>query len=192
MEHKLPELPWPKDALEPHITANTLDFHYGKHHNAYVTKLNAGIKGTEFESASLEDIIMKSSGGIFNNAAQIWNHTFYWNSLSPKGGGAASGPVSEAIDKKWGSFDKFKEAFSNSAATNFGSGWTWLVKTSSGDLEIVNTDDAKCPLTDGHKPLLTIDVWEHAYYLDYQNARPKYIEAFWNLVNWDFANENFA
>ena len=192
MEHKLPDLPWPKDALEPHITANTLDFHYGKHHNAYVTKLNAGIKGTEFESASLEDIIMKASGGLFNNAAQTWNHTFYWNSLSPKGGGAASGPVAEAIDKKWGSFDKFKEAFSNSAATNFGSGWTWLVKTSAGDLEIVNTDDAKCPLTDGHRPLLTLDVWEHAYYLDYQNARPKYIEAFWSLVNWDFANENFA
>ena len=192
MEHKLPELPWPKDALEPHISANTLDFHYGKHHNAYVTKLNAGIKGTEFENASLEDIIAKATGGLFNNAAQTWNHTFYWNSLSPKGGGEASGPVADAIAKKWGSFDKFKEEFSNSAATNFGSGWTWLVKTSSGDLDIVNTDDAGCPLRDGLKPLLTLDVWEHAYYLDYQNARPKYIEAFWSLANWDFANENFA
>ncbi|EQC50802.1 superoxide dismutase [Bacteriovorax sp. DB6_IX] len=190
MEHKLPELPWSKDALAPHISPETIDFHYGKHHNAYVTKLNAGIKGTEFENMSLEEIIMKSKGGLFNNAAQVWNHTFYWNCLAPNAGGAATGSVAEAINGKWGSFDKFKEEFSNSAATNFGSGWTWLVKNSAGELEIVNTDDAETPMTDGKTALLTIDVWEHAYYVDYRNARPSYIDAFWNLVNWDFVNSN--
>lgn len=190
MEHKLPELPYSKDALAPHISAETLEFHYGKHHAGYVTKLNAGIKGTEFESMSLEDIVKKANGGIFNNAAQIWNHTFYWNSLKPNGGGAPTGAVADAINTKWGSFDKFKEEFTNSAATNFGSGWTWLVKNSNGDLEIVNTDDAGCPLTAGQTPVLTLDVWEHAYYIDYRNARPKYIENFWDIVNWDFANKN--
>ncbi|MDH5580459.1 MAG: superoxide dismutase [Bdellovibrionales bacterium] len=190
MEHKLPELPWPKNALAPTISEETINYHYGKHHNAYVTKLNAGIKGTEFEDMSLEDIIRKSSGGLFNNAAQVWNHTFYWNCLSPNGGGAPTGNVAEAINTKWGSFDKFKEEFSNSAATNFGSGWTWLVKNSNGELEILNTDDAGCPLTEGKTAILTIDVWEHAYYIDYRNARPDYITAFWNLVNWDFANKN--
>ncbi len=190
MEHKLPELPWAKDALAPHISPETIDYHYGKHHNAYVTKLNAGIKGTEFENSSLEEIIMKSSGGLFNNAAQVWNHTFYWNCLKPNGGGAATGDVAQKIDEKWGSFDKFKEEFTNSAATNFGSGWTWLVKDGQGKLEIVNTDDAKTPMTDGKTALLTIDVWEHAYYVDYRNARPSYIDAFWNLVNWDFVNSN--
>lgn len=192
MEHKLPELPYSNDALAPHISAETLEFHYGKHHNAYVTKLNAGIKGTEFESMELEEIIKKATGGIFNNAAQTWNHTFYWNSLAPNAGGAPTGAVADAINAKWGSFDKFKEEFSNSAATNFGSGWTWLVKQANGELAIVNTDDAKCPLTDGHTPVLTLDVWEHAYYIDYRNARPTYIENFWKLVNWDFANKNLA
>ncbi len=190
MEHKLPELPWSNDALAPHISPETIEYHYGKHHNAYVTKLNAGIKGTEFENMSLEDIIKKSSGGLFNNAAQVFNHTFYWNCLAPNAGGAPTGAIADAINAKWGSFDKFKEEFTNSAATNFGSGWTWLVKNSNGDLEIVNTDDAGCPLTSNQIPVLTIDVWEHAYYVDYRNARPDYINAFWNLVNWDFANKN--
>lgn len=192
MEHKLPELPWPKDALMPHISPETIEYHYGKHHQAYVDKLNAGIKGTEFENLSLEDIIKKSTGGIFNNAAQIYNHTFYWHCLAPNAGGAPKGAIGDAISAKWGSFDKFKEEFSNMAAGNFGSGWTWLVKNQKGDLEIVNTDDAGCPLTAGQKPVLTIDVWEHAYYIDYRNARPKYIENFWSLVNWDFANKNIA
>lgn len=192
MEHKLPELPYPKDALSPHISAETLDFHHGKHHNAYVTKLNDLIKGTEFAELSLEDIIKKSSGGIFNNAAQIWNHTFYWNCLSPKGGGNPTGAIADKITKTFGSFDTFKEQMSQSAATNFGSGWTWLVQDKSGELKIHNTSNAGCPLTEGLKPVLTIDVWEHAYYVDYRNARPKYIEAFWNLVNWDFANQNIA
>jgi Fe-Mn family superoxide dismutase len=190
MEHKLPELPWSNDALAPHISPETIEYHYGKHHNAYVTKLNAGIKGTEFEDASLEDIIKKAKGGLFNNAAQVWNHTFYWNCLAPNAGGAATGAVAEKINAKWGSFDKFKEEFSNSAATNFGSGWTWLVADSSGELSIVNTDDADTPMTQGLTALMTIDVWEHAYYVDYRNARPSYIEAFWNLVNWDFVNSN--
>lgn len=190
MEHKLPKLPWSNDALTPHISPETIEYHYGKHHNAYVTKLNAAIPGTEFEHMSLEEIIMKSNGGLFNNAAQVWNHSFYWNCLAPKAGGNATGNIAGAITSKWGSFDSFKEAFSTSAATNFGSGWTWLVKNSRGELEIVNTDDAKTPMTDGLTALLTIDVWEHAYYVDYRNARPKYIEAFWNLVNWDFVNSN--
>ncbi|MAF92269.1 MAG: Fe-Mn family superoxide dismutase [Bdellovibrionota bacterium] len=184
----LPELPWSKDALAPHISAETIDFHYGKHHNAYVTKLNAAIEGTEFAEMSLEDIIMKSSGGMFNNAAQVWNHTFYWNCLSPNGGGAATGAVAEKINAKWGSFDKFAEEFTNSAATNFGSGWTWLVANKDGDLEIYNSSNAGTPMTEGLKALMTIDVWEHAYYVDYRNARPKYIESFWKLINWDFVN----
>lgn len=192
MEHKLPELPYPKDALAPHISPETLDFHHGKHHNAYVTKLNELIKGTEFAEMSLEDIIKKSSGGIFNNAAQIWNHTFYWNCLSPKGGGAPTGAIAEKITAAFGSFDKFKEQMSTSAVGNFGSGWTWLVQTADGSVKIHNTSNAGCPLTEGLRPLMTIDVWEHAYYVDYRNARPKYVEAFWNLVNWDFANKNLA
>ncbi|EMY62780.1 superoxide dismutase [Leptospira terpstrae] len=189
MEHKLPELPYAKDALLPHISAETLEFHYGKHHQTYVTNLNNLIKGTEFENASLEEIVKKSTGGIFNNAAQIWNHTFYWHSLSPKGGGAPTGAVADLITKSFGSFDAFKEKFSQSAITNFGSGWTWLVKKGDG-VEIVNTSNAGSPLKDGLQSLLTIDVWEHAYYIDFRNARPKYVEAFWNLVNWDFANQN--
>ena len=192
MAFTLPELPYAKDALAPHISAETLEFHYGKHHASYVTKLNGLVEGTDMADKSLEDIITSSSGGVFNNAAQIWNHTFYWNCLSPNGGGAASGDIAAAIDKTWGSFDAFQTEMSNQAANNFGSGWTWLVKNKAGELEIVNTSNAGCPLTDGVTPILTIDVWEHAYYIDYRNARPKYLEAFWALVNWDFANQNFA
>ena len=189
MEHKLPELPWSKDALEPQISAETIDYHYGKHHNAYVTKLNAGIKGTQFEDMTLEEIILKSEGGLFNNAAQVWNHSFYWNCLAPNKGGNPTGKISELIDKNFGSFSKSQEEFSNAAATNFGSGWTWLVE-SNGKLEILNTDDADTPLRHSKKALMTIDVWEHAYYVDYRNARPDYINAFWSLVNWDFVNSN--
>ena len=192
MEHSLPPLPYAMDALAPHISKETLEFHYGKHHQAYVTNLNNLIKGTEFENATLEEIVKKSSGGIFNNAAQVWNHTFYWNGLKPNGGGAPSGAVADAINKKWGSLDAFKDAFGKSAVGNFGSGWTWLVKKADGSLDIVNTSNAATPLTGADKPLLTCDVWEHAYYIDYRNARPKYVEAFWNLVNWDFAAKNFA
>jgi Fe-Mn family superoxide dismutase len=193
MTHQLPELPYAKNALEPHISAETLEFHYGKHHQTYVTNLNNLIPGTEFENMSLEDIVRKApAGGVFNNAAQVWNHTFYWHSLSPNGGGAPSGALADAINKAFGSFDAFKEKFSTSAATNFGSGWTWLVKNSDGSVEILNTSNAGSALTSGKTPLLTCDVWEHAYYIDYRNARPKYVEAFWNLVNWDFAAKNYG
>ncbi len=192
MEHKLPPLPYAMDALQPHISKETLEFHYGKHHQAYVTALNKLIKGTEFENASLEDIIRKASGDIFNDAAQAWNHTFYWNGLSPKGGSVPKGTVGEAIDKQWGSFAAFKEAFSKSAVGNFGSGWTWLVKKPDGSVGIANTSNAATPLTGADKPLMTCDVWEHAYYIDYRNARPKYVESFWNLVNWDFVSKNYV
>jgi len=190
MEHALPALPYPLDGLQPHISKETLEFHYGKHHQTYVTNLNNLIKGTEFESASLEEIVKKSSGGVFNNAAQIWNHTFYWNSLSPKGGGAPSGALAAAIDKKWGSFEAFKEAFTKSAVGNFGSSWTWLVKKADGSLDIVNTSNAATPVTTADTPLITCDLWEHAYYIDYRNRRPDYLGAFWSLVNWDFASKN--
>ncbi|MEE8341663.1 MAG: Fe-Mn family superoxide dismutase [Candidatus Neomarinimicrobiota bacterium] len=187
MKHKLPELPYALDALEPHISKETLEFHYGKHHNAYVTNLNNLITGTEFEDMSLEDIIKKAStGGIFNNAAQVWNHSFYWNCLSPNGGDKPVGVVIEEIEKSFGSFAEFKEQFTKSAVTNFGSGWTWLVQNGGGSLEIVNTSNAGNPMTKGKTPILTCDVWEHAYYVDYRNARQQYIVAFWNLVNWDF------
>ena len=192
MEHKLPSLPYAIDALQPHISKETLEFHYGKHHQTYVTNLNNLVKGTEFENASLEDIIKKASGGMFNNAAQVWNHSFYWNCLAPKPGGAPAGALGAAIDKKWGSFSAFKEAFSASAAGNFGSGWTWLVKKGDGSIDIVNTSNAATPLTGTDTPLMTCDVWEHAYYIDYRNARPKYVESFWNLVNWDFVSKNYA
>lgn len=192
MDHQLPELPYSKNALEPHISAETLEYHYGKHHQTYVTNLNKLIVGTEFEDMSLEDIIKKATGGLFNNAAQVWNHTFYWNCLSANGGGEPSGDVSDAINKAFGSFDSFKEKFSTSAVTNFGSGWTWLVKNKEGSLEIVNTGNAGTPITEGQQVLLTCDVWEHAYYIDYRNARPKYLQAFWNLVNWDFVTKNLA
>ncbi len=192
MEHKLPELPYSKDALAPHISAETLEYHYGKHHQTYITNLNNLIPGTEFENLSLEDIIAKSSGGIFNNAAQIWNHSFYWNCLSPNGGGEPSGALADAINKAFGSFDEFKKSFSQTAITTFGSGWGWLVKNADGSLALVSTSNAGTPLTGDQTPLLTCDVWEHAYYIDYRNARPKYVENFWNIVNWDFAAANFA
>jgi Fe-Mn family superoxide dismutase len=192
MEHTLPPLPYAKDALQPTMSAETLEFHYGKHHQAYVTNLNNLIKGTEFENLSLEEIIKKSQGGIFNNSAQVWNHTFFWNCMKPNGGGAPTGPVADAINAKWGSFDKFKEEFQKSAVSNFGSGWTWLVKKTDGTVDIVNTSNAGTPLTTENKPLLTVDVWEHAYYIDYRNARPKFVESWWNIVNWDFVNQNFA
>ncbi|MCB1868338.1 MAG: superoxide dismutase [Fe] [Gammaproteobacteria bacterium] len=192
MAHTLPDLPYPKNALEPTISQETLEFHHDKHHQTYVTNLNNLVPGTEFENASLDEIVKRSSGGIFNNAAQVWNHTFYWNCLSPNGGGSPSGELGSAIDKAFGSFDEFRKAFSTSAATNFGSGWTWLVKNSSGGLEIVNTSNAGNPMTDGKTPLLTIDVWEHAYYIDYRNARPKYLEEIWKLVNWEFVASNLA
>ncbi len=192
MQHELPPLPYEKNALEPHISAETLEYHYGKHHQTYVTNLNKLVVGTEFENMALEEIVKKASGGIFNNAAQVWNHTFYWNCLSPSGGGAPSGALADAINQAFGSFDAFKEKFGTSAATNFGSGWTWLVKSADGGVEIVNTSNAATPLADGKTALLTCDVWEHAYYIDYRNARPKYVEAFWNLVNWDFVSGNFA
>lgn len=192
MAFELPALPYEKNALEPHISSETIDYHYGKHHNAYVTKLNAAIEGTDYASMGLEDIIRKADGGLFNNAAQVYNHTFYWNCLKPNGGGEPTGALADAISTKWGSFASFKEEFTAKAAGNFGSGWTWLVKSASGDLEIVNTDDAGCPLTDNHTPLLTADVWEHAYYIDYRNARPKYLEAFWSLVNWDYVSQNLS
>ncbi|AOV18611.1 superoxide dismutase [Acidihalobacter aeolianus] len=193
MAFELPSLPYAKDALAPHISAETLEFHHDKHHATYVTNLNKLVPGTEFEGASLEDIICKApAGGIFNNAAQVWNHTFYFNALSPNGGGEPTGALAEAIASTFGSFAEFKEKFSQSAATNFGSGWTWLVKNASGALEIVNTGNAGNPLRDGHTPLLTVDVWEHAYYIDYRNARPKYLEGWWNLVNWAFVAENYG
>ncbi|MDO3387088.1 superoxide dismutase [Fe] [Gilvimarinus sp. SDUM040013] len=193
MSFELPALPYAKDALAPHISEETIEFHYGKHHKTYVDKLNAAVPGTEFEGKTLEEVVKTSSGGVFNNAAQIWNHTFYWNCLSPNGGGAATGDVAAAIDAAFGSFDKFKEEFTASAIGNFGSGWTWLVKKADGSVAIVNTGNAETPLTDDSvTPLLTVDVWEHAYYIDYRNARPKYMDAFWALVNWEFVNQNFA
>jgi len=185
-------LPYAMDALQPHISKETLEYHYGKHHQTYVTNLNNLIKGTEFENATLEEIIRKASGGVFNNAAQVWNHSFYWNCLTPNGGGAPSGALADAINAKWSSFDKFKEEFTKSALGNFGSGWTWLVKKADGSVDIVNTSNAATPLTGADTPLLTCDVWEHAYYIDYRNARAKYVESFWNLANWDFVAKNFA
>lgn len=190
MSIELPPLPYAEDALAPHISKETLEFHFGKHHSGYVTKLNAAIEGGEFANAPLEDIVKKSSGGVFNNAAQIWNHTFYWNSLSPSGGGEPTGKIAAAINESFGSFAEFKKQFDTTAATLFGSGWAWLVHDGSGKLSIEGTSNAGCPLTEGKTPILTCDVWEHAYYIDYRNARPKYLEAFWNLVNWDFANKN--
>lgn len=192
MSYALPPLPYAPTALAPHLSAETLDFHYSKHHQTYVTNLNNLVPGTEYEGLSLEDIVRKApAGGIFNNAAQVWNHTFYWKSLSPNGGGAPTGALAQAIDKTFGSFDKFKEEFTKCAVTTFGSGWAWLVKNPDGSLALVSTSNAGCPLASNQQPLLTCDVWEHAYYIDYRNARPKYLEAFWQLVNWQFADENF-
>lgn len=191
MTFELPKLPYNMDALAPRISRETLEYHYGKHHQAYVTNLNKLIEGTEFANKSLEEIIKSSSGGIFNNAAQVWNHTFYWHCLSPQGGGQPNGELAAAINQAFGSFDAFKEKFSQTAATTFGSGWAWLVKNTQGGLEIISTSNAGTPMTEDKKALMTCDVWEHAYYIDYRNARPKYIEEFWHLVNWDFVAQNF-
>ena len=193
MSITLPALPYELNALEPHISQETLEYHYGKHHKTYVDKLNELIAGGEYANQALEDIIRTAQGGVFNNAAQVWNHTFYWHCLSPQGGGKPTGSLAAAIDKAFGSFDAFKEKFSQTAITTFGSGWAWLVKNKAGALELVSTSNADTPLRHAdQKALLTCDVWEHAYYIDYRNARPKYVEAFWNLVNWDFVAQNFA
>jgi len=187
---ELPQLPFALDALEPHISKETLEFHYGKHHQGYVNKLNAAVEGSDKAQATLEDIIKSAEGGLFNNAAQVWNHSFYWNCLSPQGGGAPSGELAQAIDAAFGSFEEFQTAFSQAAATTFGSGWAWVVKKSDGSLAITTTGNAGTPISGDDSPLLTCDVWEHAYYIDYRNARPSYIEAFWKLVNWDFVASN--
>ncbi|MFT4940860.1 MAG: Fe-Mn family superoxide dismutase [Paraglaciecola sp.] len=193
MAFELPALPYEKNALEPHISAETMEYHYGKHHATYVAKLNGLVEGTDMANKSLEDIVKSSDGGVFNNAAQIWNHTFYWNSLSPNGGGEPTGSLADAINAKWGSFADFKAALNDKAVNNFGSSWTWLVKTADGSLDIVNTSNAGTPITNPSlTPLLTVDLWEHAYYIDYRNLRPKYLEGFWALANWDFAAANFA
>jgi len=192
MAIELPALPYAIDALAPHISQETLEFHHGKHHATYVAKLNAAIPGTEFEGKSLEDIIKSSTGPVFNNAAQIWNHSFYWNCLSPNGGGEPTGATAEAINSSFGSFSEFQTQFNDKAVNNFGSSWTWLVKNSDGSLEIVNTSNAGTPMTNGQTAILTVDLWEHAYYIDFRNARPKYLDAFWQLVNWDFVTSNLT
>ena len=191
MSFELPTLPYAKNALEPHISQETIEYHYGKHHQTYVTNLNKLVEGTPQANATLEAIVQSASGAIFNNAAQVWNHTFYWHCLKPHGGGEPSGAMAKAITQTFGSFSAFKEKFSAAALSNFGSGWTWLVKNKEGAVEIVNTSNADNPMVHAKKALLTIDIWEHAYYVDYRNARAKYIEAFWQLVNWDFVSENF-
>ena len=193
MAFELPPLPYAIDALEPHISKETLEYHHGKHHNTYVVKLNSLLEGKPEANQSLEEVIKNSSGGVFNNAAQVWNHTFYWNCLSPNGGGAPTGAIADAINKAFGSFEEFKTKFNDSAVNNFGSSWTWLVKKADGSLAIVNTSNAGTPITEpGQTPVLTVDLWEHAYYIDYRNLRPKYLENFWALVNWEFVNKNFA
>ena len=198
MAFELPALPYDKSALEPHISAQTLEFHHGKHHNAYVVNLNNLTKDTDLASKPLEDVILAAAKdlpakqGIFNNAAQVWNHTFYWHCMKPNGGGQPTGALADAINAAFGSFDKFKEEFTKTAIGTFGSGWAWLVKKSDGSLGLASTIGAGNPMTAGDKPLLTCDVWEHAYYIDYRNARPKFVEAFWNVVNWDFVAKNFA
>ncbi|MBP6115708.1 MAG: superoxide dismutase [Fe] [Neisseriaceae bacterium] len=192
MEHKLPELPYALDALEPHISKETLEYHYGKHHQTYITNLNNQIKGTEFENLSLEEIVKKSSGGVFNNAAQTWNHTFYWLSLAPNAGGEPTGALADAINAKWGSFAEFQTAFNTCAAGTFGSGWAWLVKNADGSLDLASTSNAATPLTTEQTPLLTCDVWEHAYYIDYRNSRPNYLAGFWAVVNWAEVAKRFA
>jgi len=193
MTHELPNLPYAKDALAPHISEETLEFHHGKHHQAYVTNLNKLIEGSEYADMSLEEIVKSApAGGVFNNAAQVWNHTFYWNCLSPNGGGEPTGALADAINAAFGSFAAFKEQFAASCIGNFGSGWTWLVKNADGSVELLNTSNAASALTADKTPLMTCDVWEHAYYVDYRNARPAYVEAFWNVVNWDFVSANFG
>ncbi|KPA54139.1 MULTISPECIES: superoxide dismutase [Fe] [Photobacterium] len=193
MAFELPALPFAMNALEPHISQETLEYHYGKHHNTYVVKLNGLVEGTELAEKSLEEIVKTSTGGVFNNAAQVWNHTFYWNCLAPNAGGEPTGEVAAAIEKAFGSFAEFKAKFTDSAINNFGSSWTWLVKNADGSLAIVNTSNAGCPITEeGVTPLLTVDLWEHAYYIDYRNLRPSYMDGFWALVNWDFVAKNLA
>lgn len=192
MTIQLPPLPYEMDALAPHISRETLEYHYGKHHKTYVDNLNNLIPNTEFANKTLEEIIMTSSGGVFNNAAQVWNHTFYWNCLAPNAGGTPKGALLDAITKKFGSFEAFKEQFSKTAITTFGSGWGWLVKNKDGSIDLVSTSNAQTPMTSGQTALLTCDVWEHAYYIDYRNARAKYVESFWNLVNWDFVEKQFS
>lgn len=190
MTIQLPPLPYEINALEPHISRETIEYHYGKHHKAYVDNLNNLIANTDLANKNLEEIILHSQGPIFNNAAQVWNHTFYWHCLSPKGGNAPTGNLAQAINQAFGSFEQFKEVFTKTALTTFGSGWAWLVKNAKGALEIVSTSNAGTPMTNQQKALLTCDVWEHAYYIDYRNARPKYLEHFWNLVNWEFVAAN--
>ncbi len=192
MAFELPELPYSLNGLEPSISAETLEYHYGKHHQAYVTNLNNLVKDTEYEELSLDDIIKKADGGIFNNAAQHWNHSFYWNCLNANGGGEPQGELLDTINSTFGSFAEFKDEFTQTAIKTFGSGWAWLVKNKDGSIAITSTGNAGNPMTDNQKPLLTCDVWEHAYYIDYRNSRPKYLEAFWNLVNWEFVNEQLA
>lgn len=192
MKFELPPLPYDLKALEPHISEETLQYHYGKHHQTYVNNLNNLVPGTEFEGLSLEEVIQQSSNGIFNNAAQVWNHSFYWNCLSPNGGGAPTGELLDAINQAFGSIDEFKKQFSAKAIAQFGSGWGWLVKNADGSLEITSTANAGCPMAEGKQALLTCDVWEHAYYIDYRNARPKYLAAFWELVNWEFVSKQFS
>ena len=192
MQHELPPLPYAMNALEPHISRETLEFHYGKHHQTYVTNLNRLIKDTEFENMPLEEIVRKAQGGIFNNAAQTWNHTFFWHSMSPNGGGKPTGQVQQAIDNAFGSFEDFREKFSAAAVAVFGSGWAWLVKRPDGSVGIDTTSNALTPLASDSKPLLTLDVWEHAYYIDYRNKRPDFVAAYWNVVNWDFASRNYS
>jgi Fe-Mn family superoxide dismutase len=192
VQHELPPLPYALNALEPQISRETLEFHYGKHHQTYVTKLNELIKGTEFEDMPLEQIVRKSQGGIFNNAAQVWNHTFFWHSMSPNGGGKPAGQLRQSIDSAFGSFEEFREKFSAAAVAVFGAGWAWLVRHPDGKVGIETTSNAFTPLVSDNKPLLTLDVWEHAYYIDYRNKRPDFVAAYWNVVNWDFASRNFA
>jgi Fe-Mn family superoxide dismutase len=192
MTFALPELPYARDALAPHISAETIEFHYGKHHQTYVDNLNRLTKDTEYAESSLEDIIRSAEGGVFNNAAQVWNHSFYWNCLSPQGGGEPGGALADALKATFGSFDAFRERFTQTAVTTFGSGWAWLVRNADGALAVESTGNAGNPLTAGSTPLLTCDVWEHAYYIDYRNARPAYVEAFWKLVNWEFVASRLA
>ncbi len=193
MSFELPALPYAKDALEPHMSVETLEYHHGKHHNTYVVKLNGLVPGSEYENKTLEEIITSAPAGpVFNNAAQIWNHTFFWNSLSPNGGGEPAGALADAINATWGSFAQFQEAFNDKAVNNFGSSWTWLVKNADGSLEIVNTSNAATPLATGQTAIITVDLWEHAYYIDYRNVRPDYLKGFWALANWEFAAANFA
>lgn len=193
MAFELPALPYAKDALEPHMSVETLEYHHGKHHNTYVVKLNGLVPGSEYENKTLEEIIVSAPAGpVFNNAAQIWNHTFFWNSLSPNGGGEPTGALADAINAKWGSFAEFQAAFDDKAVNNFGSSWTWLVKNADGSLEIVNTSNAATPMTNGQTAIITVDLWEHAYYIDYRNVRPDYLKGFWALANWEFAAANFT